>query len=103
MNECTSYIQINSTNYQTSEIDHRNILLSDSRTYFFGNNYSTKRISLFFTPSFLTFQNYFNQQVQIILKLQAIVCFNIDDYISEYLQKHNSVNSKLTYSSLYIR
>jgi len=97
INECTSYSQLNSTIYQTSEIIDRNNILSDSRIFFFGINYSDKRISLFFLPSFLTFQNYFNQQVRIILKLQSIVCFNIDDFISKYLQQHNSLNSKATF------
>ena len=103
INECTSYSRLNSTNYQTTEIIHRNSLISDSRIYFFGKNYSNISIPLFFLPSFLTVQNCFNQQVRIILKLQSIVCFKINDFISEYIQQHNSVNSKLTYSSLYIR
>ena len=103
LSECTSYSQLSSINYQTSEIIHRSNLLSDSRIYFFGNNYSNKRISLFFLPSFLTFKNSFDQKVRIIIKLQSIVCFNIDDFISEYIQQNNSINSKSSYSSLYIR
>ncbi len=103
LSEYTSYSQLSSTNCQTSKIIHRSNLLSDSRNYFFGNNYSYKRISIFFLSSFLTFKNYFNQQVRIILKLQSFICFNMNDFISEYIQQHNSVNSKSTYSSLYIR
>ena len=103
LSECTSYSQLNSTNYQTSEVIHRNNLLPDPKNYFFASNDSYKKISLFFIPSFLTFKNSFDQKVRILLKLQSIVCFNIDDFISEYIQQNNSVNSKSTYSSLYIR
>ena len=77
LSECTSYSQLSSTNYQTSEIIHRNNLLSDSRNYFFAsNNDFHKKNSLFFLSSFLRFKNYFDQQVRIILKLQSIICFN---------------------------
>ncbi len=97
------YYQSSSINYyQTSEMILRNKLKSDLRLYNFSKNYSKKSILLFFLLPFIRTQYYYSQQIRIILKLQTIVCFKINDFVSRYIHIRISLNSKRAYSNLYI-
>ena len=103
VNEGLLYSQSSSFNYyQTSDMVLRDKIKSDLRLYYFGKNYTNKSILLFFLLSFIRIQHHFSQQVQIILKLQAIVYFKIDDFVSRYIHLHISLNSKRAFSRLYI-
>lgn len=103
VNEGLLYSQSSSFNYcQTSEMVLRNKLESDLRLYYFGKKYSNNSILLFFLLPFIRIQYYFSQQIRIILKLQAVVYFNIDDFVSRFLHLRISLNSKRAYSNLYI-
>ncbi len=103
VNEGILYSQSSSFNYyQTSEMVLRDKLKSDLSLYYLGKNYTNKSILLFFLLSFIGILHYFNQQIRIILKLQTIVYFNINDFVSRYMHLHISLNSNRAYSNLYI-
>ncbi len=104
VNEGILYSQSSSINYyQTSEIFQSNGLISEAGTYVFGENYFFKNLLIFTLQSYVTQQIYFKLQIQIILKLQTIVYFKIDNFISSYLNLYKNTNSKGAYTSLYIR
>lgn len=104
VNEGIIYSPSSSINYyQTTEIFQSNEFVSEVGTYIFGENYFHKNLFIFTLQSFIKHEIYFKQQVQIILKLQTIVCFNIDNFISSALTLYKNTNSKEAYASLYIR
>lgn len=103
VNEGILYSQTSSINYyQTSEMVLRDKLKFDLGLYYFGKNYTNKSILHFFLLSFINILHYFSQQIRIILKLQTIVYFKIEDFVSRYTHLRISLNSKRAYSNLYI-
>ncbi len=103
VNEGILYSQSSSINYfQTSEVFPSNGLISGAGTYIFGENYCYKNLLIFTLQSFVKHQIYFRQQIQIILKLQTIVYFKIDNFISSYLNLYKNTISKGAFTSLYI-
>ena len=103
VNECLLYSQSNSTSYyQTSELVKRNSLTSDSKLYFFDKAPTNKILQLFFVFTSVKFQYYLKEQVRIILKLQAIVRFNIRDLNSEIFTRYILNNFEKNHKDLYI-
>jgi len=103
VNEGLLYSQSATLNYyQTSEMVLRDKLKSDLSLYYLGKNYSNKSILLFFILSFIRILHYFSQQIRIILKLQTIVYFKVDDFVSRFIHLPISLNSKSASSNFYI-
>lgn len=104
VNDCALCAQSNSVDYyQFSNVIPKSELINkDSELYFFGHLNSPKKTSFPILFACLEFQDIYNIQIRVLLKIRSLLYQEISSITAQSIFVNEMITSKNPYKSLYI-